>query len=295
MDSLEELKQMARNATDAQADGERPSEASIARWQNLFQYSRSEAADLILEHRNNFSRHRVSDEHWQLVQEEKEAQGYDREAYEHELEMSGRPKKSTGHQGKKVLLSEAQARVMYLLKLEGPLNTSDRIREAGSLRASPEIIQGSGDDGEAAFCQIDRKAKYAISFWLRAQNLTFKPTLVRLPGNAAKDFSTYSRYPTLGLDSTLLQYRPAKNQSFRPGQEEYPVWYFFYGTLADPMVLSRHLSIADDQSLVLKPAKISGEKLRTWAANIGLWLMVLPLLRWKDRHFWWNQKSMRMH
>lgn len=34
--------------------------------------------------------------------------------------------------------------------------------------------------------------------------------------------------------ATLPQYRPSSEEVFRPRQDEHPVLYFFYGTLADP-------------------------------------------------------------
>jgi hypothetical protein len=91
MDPFAELERMALNA-QPEANNEEPSEEEVTRWQRLFHYSRSEATDLIQEHRSNISRQRVSDEYWELVREEKEAQWYDREAYEHDLEISGRRK-----------------------------------------------------------------------------------------------------------------------------------------------------------------------------------------------------------
>jgi hypothetical protein len=48
----------------------------------------AEAMDLIDAQRRDYSRRRVSNEHWQIVQHEIEAQGYDRDAYEHQLEIA---------------------------------------------------------------------------------------------------------------------------------------------------------------------------------------------------------------
>src|SRR6266496_1122269 len=60
-------------------------------WQQLFCYTRAETISHIEQHRSNFSRERVSDEHWETVRYSKEAHNYDREAYEHEIER-GRTK-----------------------------------------------------------------------------------------------------------------------------------------------------------------------------------------------------------
>ena len=67
------------------------SDSTITRWQQLFYYTRTEAISRIEQHRSNFSRERVSDEHWEMVRCAKEADGYGREAYEHEIEL-GRTK-----------------------------------------------------------------------------------------------------------------------------------------------------------------------------------------------------------
>lgn len=85
---------------------------------------------------------------------------------------------------------------------------------------------------------------------------------------ADKDLSSYSRYPTLGVDTILPQFRAKADGSAPsiPTQEEFPVWYFFYGTLADPETLARVLDITiDPQQLV--PAVIHGGKLDTWAGK----------------------------
>jgi Gamma-glutamyl cyclotransferase, AIG2-like len=43
------------------------------------------------------------------------------------------------------------------------------------------------------------------------------------------------------------------------------VWYFFYGSLADPDVLSRLLSLSEQPGL--RPASVTGGILKTWAAK----------------------------
>jgi hypothetical protein len=116
---------------------------------------------------------------------------------------------------------------MYLLKLEGLIDATEKVREAASSTERPEVIQGSGEEEEEEdiFCCVNGKEKHAITLWLRAQNSNFHPTFIRLPGKAEKDLSAHSAYPTLGLDSTLPQYRPAAHDTvFLPKQDEYPIW-----------------------------------------------------------------------
>jgi hypothetical protein len=49
--------------------------------------------------------------------------------------------------------------------------------------------------------------------------------------------SSSSMTPTLGINATLPQHRLVSS----PHQEQYPILYFFYGTLADPEQLCKVL------------------------------------------------------
>jgi hypothetical protein len=93
MDLLSELENMANNIVDDSEAGPELelSDSVITRWQQLFCCTRAEAISRIEQHRSSFSRERVSDEHWEMVRCTKEADGYDREAYEYEIEL-GRTK-----------------------------------------------------------------------------------------------------------------------------------------------------------------------------------------------------------
>lgn len=91
MDFLTELENMAINIGSDAAHDLQLSDSVITRWQQLFRYTRADAISRIENHRSDISRRRVSDEHWDMVHCAKEADGYDREAYEHEVEL-GRTK-----------------------------------------------------------------------------------------------------------------------------------------------------------------------------------------------------------
>lgn len=43
--------------------------------------------------------------------------------------------------------------------------------------------------------------------------------------------------------------------------------YFFYGTLADSDVLSRHLGLSEEETPVLRSAKVRGGRLECWAGK----------------------------
>ncbi|KUJ19566.1 uncharacterized protein LY89DRAFT_562361, partial [Mollisia scopiformis] len=154
----------------------------------------------------------------------------------------------------------------YLVKLEGSI-TSELIQKISESAQPVEVILGNGDEGDAndaRFCIINSAVKEAILE--HASRNKIRPTIVRLPEPASKNLSSISRYPTLGLDTTLPQHRPSNEDvDFLPTQDQYPVWYFFYGTLADPAVLSRHLGLASEP--ILWPATVRGGVLKTWAGK----------------------------
>lgn len=269
MDVFEELEQMALNAAENPHDevNDTPSAEDISRWQALFHYTYADTVDFIKQHRSNYSRIPVSADHWEMVEAEKVAQGYDREAYEHELNIGGMQKPSTACIGTVATISPAQARAVYVLKLENALNSARKVQEAAGLEEPPPTTQGTTeDDGDTGFCRINGTAKHAILHWLSTHNINYKPTFARVLQKAEKDLSTHSMHPTLGWDATLPQHRSANiHIIFTPTQDQYPVWYFFYGTLADPVTLSRQLPLQERPNL--RPATIRGGVLKTWAGK----------------------------
>src|ERR1700684_3353763 len=92
MDICDELEQMALNAagSDPSDEPQPSSQQIIFRWHKLFGYTYAEAADMILKNCANLSWKKVNDEHWEIVIQEMEGQGYGREAYEHEPETGAR-------------------------------------------------------------------------------------------------------------------------------------------------------------------------------------------------------------
>ena len=268
MDPFEELEKMAFNAADEQGTDSipEPSVAQISRWQRLFDCSQSDAADHIKHLRSDLSRIRVSDEHWEMVRQQKEAEGYDREAYEYEIQLGGKMLLRTSYIHGQALKTSAPQASAFLIILEGPLDTPMKVQEAAGISTIPHLIKGTGDTGETTFCRINSNAKEAILRWL-PKHARFRPTFIRL-SKANKDLSINSIYPALGLDSTLPQHRmDHHNTRCSPAQDEYPVWYFFYGTLGDPKVLSRILSLPDTETPDLRPASIMKGIIRTWAGK----------------------------
>ena len=257
MDLFEELENMAANA--AEESKSEPDEDEIARWQQLFSYTYSKALEQIMHQRNDYSRCKVSDDLWDLVKPQMEAQGYSREAYEHKLKIDGRLTKS---------ISTSQVSATYLVLLQGVLDTPEKIQAAAKLPEPPHAVQASSETKteDSVFCRIDGTTKQALETWLSHQNPTFKPLFIRI-SEAKKDLAATSIHPTLGIESTLPQHRLSylhKPLSPPPLQDEYPVWYFFYGTLANSSVLTRLLSLSETEHPVLVPVTISRGIVREW-------------------------------
>ena len=271
---------MAVNATDECDVDLEPSEEEITRWQTLFAHSYSEAVEQIKDQKSDYSRYRVSNDHWDLVRSQKEAQGYCREAYEHWIEKGGQSATSHSEPGLLTLLSRPEC--SYLILLEGILSTPKSIQAAANLSEPPRAVQAASETQDAVFCSIDSNTKQSIEIWLSQQKSTFRPIFVRL-SKAKKDLASISIYPTLGVESTLPQHRYSSDPSFDPTlpqyrgsssrtsrpvqQNDYPVWSFFYGTLADPALLTRLLSLPETEPPTLVPASIPGGLVKTWQAK----------------------------
>lgn len=263
MDALAELEAMVQNAI-AEEQTLAVSSADAGRWQRLFDLTHSDAIKKIEEHRSDLSRVRVPDELWSAVASSKEAEGFDRAAYEYSLTIP--PSRSShspdSHRTKQAPVHSSG---IFIIKLEGPLDTPQKVQEAARLNEAPSLEIGVGELGEAVFCQIDTYAKARLTDWLSHRHSGFKPTIVRL-AKAKKQLCSHTMAPTLGVDYTLPQNRP-ECDSFvpLPSQNQYPVWYFFYGTLADPDVLKHHLFLTTEPLFL--PATVHGGQVRTWAGK----------------------------
>ena len=237
MEYFDELENMAVNAAyeesdDNDTDPFDSNKAAIKIWQDKFGYTYEQAAELI--------------------------------------EITKTAKKPST-QTPQAMLSPAQARTIYALKLDGPISTPQSVQIAASLANIPVPYYGSGEEGNAVFCKIDGRAKAAIESWLSKQTkTTFKPLFVP-EGKAYKELSPTCIYPTLGKDATMPQYRPQlphlldKVATSRRRQEQFPVWYFFYGTLASiPKLRSLFSLPEEDPDPVLYEATIKGGKMEKW-------------------------------
>ena len=237
-----------------------PSQTDVDRWQRLFGFTFQTAAHEIQQWRANIGPLTISPEAWALAQPRWEAaDGYDKESYEYAL--------ANGRRDQAMRPSEpTQETATILVRLgEGPLQDATSVMTLAGLASAPSVYHGEdGDGAETSFCMIDASAKNRILASLSAMKSLFNPTFVR-HSKAAKDLSSFSPYPTLGIYATMPQFRPHAGSIYLPTQNQYPVWYFFYGTLAEPEVLARLLALK--QSPRYQRANISGGRLGTWAGR----------------------------
>jgi len=171
--------------------------------------------------------------------------------------------------GQQVIISPAQARTVYALKLVGLTPTPQKVQIAANLLTAPESYHGSGEEGDTLFCKVDGQTKKAIEKWLSTQKTNFRPLFVP-EGRACKELSPDSLYPTLGKDVTLPQCRPQdshlldKPASFGRAQGQFPVWHFFYGTLDDVSKLRSLLPLPASEIPILYDATVAGGKMGKW-------------------------------
>ncbi|OQN97767.1 hypothetical protein B0A48_16088 [Cryoendolithus antarcticus] len=164
---------------------------------------------------------------------------------------------------------------LFLLKLDGPLDSAERVRDIAGLATASKIYQasagadndGSGDESvNALFIKLSGSTRSKLDHWLSTEHPSHRPLFIAHKV-ARKYLSPYSIAPFLGLDATLPQHRSDAATLPSPQPERYPVWYFFYGTLADTGVLRRLLGDGPDDYYKLHPARVSGGKVKMWADN----------------------------
>ncbi|KAL9614575.1 MAG: hypothetical protein Q9167_000944 [Letrouitia subvulpina] len=265
MDPFEELERMAVNATlDSQLGEDEPSRDDITRWQRLFSYEYGEAKEKIKKHRSDLARERISEDLWALLRPQFE--GYDREAYEHKLTLIS-PLSISRVRSDQKLLQVSETHASFLFRMEGPLKQANAVWKALGSYLAPQFKHGWGEDGEASFCRVNSAGKAAIEQWLSQQKSNHRPIFVR-ESMARKDLSETSIYPFLGIDATLPQHRlTTLNSTPEPRQNQYPVWYFFYGTLADNSMLAHQLQLPEQDIPILCPASVDYGILKSWAGK----------------------------
>ncbi len=178
--ALEALANNSYNPEHSPTGPPEPMYKTISRWHTLFNIPEDEAVDRIIAHRDNLTRTRISDSHWEIVQAEKESLGYDREAYEYELDL----------QRKRALLPDllpaaegGEDRVTYLVELTGPLKTAEDVQRVAGLTKRPEVVGGNSVESnrEVRLCCINDEAKKNLLRWAASKVGGFEPTILVNP------------------------------------------------------------------------------------------------------------------
>ncbi|KUJ09739.1 uncharacterized protein LY89DRAFT_690160 [Mollisia scopiformis] len=166
MDLFEELERMAQNATaftDAEPDGE-----DVERWVHLFKYDYLEAYALFKAQRSDVTREPISDEHWALVKDDREAAGFDREAYEHSLTLKDVLKSHS------TVIHDKDGRRWTLFRLGGLLESREKVKEIAELDELPKVTQGEGQFDTLDFVWVDDEARGKIETWMQLQQVVEK-------------------------------------------------------------------------------------------------------------------------
>jgi len=277
MESLTALESMAKlsiNTPDAYIS------ANAKRWMELFGLTRKEAERAMESHLNNFSRKTVSDEQWALLSGTAETQDHDQESYTYHISRLLKMEKKKTSPAKQARDAQQQK---YLFKLVYPLDTVEKVCEAANLGQDPQIAV----DEEATSTCVIVDATARATFDEKYQ--TFKLTFVAIPRPAEKALSANSIAPTLGIDATLPQYRI--DYTPEPTQDQYPVPYFFYGTLADGSKLAALLNL--EKSPTFEHAVLRRGKLKSWgkyhalvkgaqSATVDGWIYVVQSRQHED-------------
>lgn len=164
----------------------------------------------------------------------------------------------------------SELRQTVYMVLAYPLDTAAKVQEAAALDYVPEIKEGKSEEtGKGVrMCRVGVRGRCAIEDWIAQQRLLASFFFINV-NRAIKEFDACGPWPRLGISSaTLPQYRPSREEVFRPGQDEYPVWYFFYGVLADPEdnyhILRQVLGLSLEDKMELRDAWIRGGKVKRW-------------------------------
>ncbi|OAL54470.1 hypothetical protein IQ07DRAFT_595980 [Pyrenochaeta sp. DS3sAY3a] len=152
----------------------------------------------------------------------------------------------------------------YLFRLENLFLTPRDIANALGLLRVPQLVTGTAQDGEASFCRLSQSSMSALDSWITRHHPNHQITKIRI-GLAHKD---PGELPFLGRDATLPQHRP--HLLAMPTSQhvlEYPVHYFFYGTLADPARLERLFGVPASKLPRLQAAILLDGRIRTWGGK----------------------------
>jgi hypothetical protein len=108
------------------------------------------------------TRERITDDLWALIKDEKEALGYDREAYEHSLQL---PKVFKG-QSATIPTNGGDGELMLLFRMGGLLDSAEKVKEIAGLEELPVVKAGMNERGIVNFCVVDKETQRKLEEWL---------------------------------------------------------------------------------------------------------------------------------
>ncbi|CAD0086763.1 unnamed protein product [Aureobasidium vineae] len=253
---LQELERMGANAADFEDD--EISEVDINRWRTLFSTTYEDAENSIKAYRADIDRQRFSGELWLELRASKEAQGFDREACEYALfcrsKVMNADTPTTSPRSAHSLANDTLSGLI----LGGPLSTPEDARDIAGF--TPTVAKAESEDSSASFCYVTAEEEQRIRKGLGDRGVSFEPWFITI-NVAAKH---HSALPKLGVDDTTMPQHRLNN--ITDLTQQYPILYFFYGTLAQPEVLKRVLeSEHEPNPSSLQPAHVLGGKI----TNLG--------------------------
>lgn len=158
------------SSANALSTSDRDPSAAIARWIKLFNYEPHEAKVLVEAHRANVDRERISRDHWNLIRLTFEPAGYDKEAYEHLLELETLMMAESGSIPANIVDVDAEeeggATQIFALRMGGLL-TVDKVREVTGIEKGPKVIDTVGERGFVQLCIVSLEQRDMVVQWLR--------------------------------------------------------------------------------------------------------------------------------
>lgn len=109
------------------------------------------------------TRERITDAHWSLIAPEKEALGYDREAYEHSLQLH----KVFKGQSAAIPITGGNGEMMCLFRLGGLLDSPEKVKEIAGLEEVPVVREGVNEMELVKFCVVGKEVQGRLEEWLR--------------------------------------------------------------------------------------------------------------------------------
>ena len=269
MDALSVLNDMAANILPPT----NISSSEAERWRLLFNLRTfSDAESAIESHRTDLTRTRVGDELWQTLQhtlEPVERDGkmvyWDKEAYEFYLGMQRSGVSQTANEDRGEGRNSSGT---WLITLTWPLDdvaVVERLLERKvKVRNATSVEREQRED---MFVEVDGGERRLLQQWARTEGRGKELVCVKI-NKAKKELSSVSRAPFLGIDASLPQWRLNEREALWPKQDDYPVFYFFYGTLMEEEVLKKHLALQHVDTLrYASYARVRRGKLNSWAGK----------------------------